>query len=1155
MSTTYYVRTSGSDSTGNGSIDNPYATILKAITTASNGNIIDVGSGTYSSTGFNTVSKNVTINGPNVGISGSSASRSNEAIIINSTKSIFTGIVTIDGFKISCDTSANLNGGIFQVQSSSTIQNCIFERNSVATGSSILNYGLEITGNTNSANYNIKNNLFISNTTESLFTSSHKSWRSAIYINAYGRAGNIENNVFNNCMTAINIDGTGSSIVLKNNNFFKCGTFVTYGGSAAGAAQCQGNVYDIYSLGASYNIINNSSVVDASFVANLLQDKFNFDSSLNALAPSELSLEQKFLIEVRLLHKKRIVGSTARNGIVRYSNNEQCVIAGLTTIANALSYAPVSGETIYVGPGTYNEQVVINKSLTINGSQMDINSINNDGTMRNAPNETIVQGNTNSSGICFTITASNVVINGFKCILPASALVRDAFNIKVTPAGVGNTSNLQNIVIKNNIIQNLRTSGQSHAIIFGESTTNLNNASNGDGVWNNVEIANNYFDSSIAGNGYRGIQFSTHFKTVYFNNINIHDNRFIHSENITSNRAIGVTSNISDASRGPSYLNSFKIKNNYFNTPSNSSIGGFFDCNGGCEISDNTFMNCNYGISSINFREDGGKIQNNTFVVTGYAIGINDNVYATTNGSNITIISNNFNGNPSKHIECSSQNVNFDNLQTNNTFNGYVSKTLVSTYNQYALASSPLLTRVTRSIYPTIQKGIDAPGSIDASGREHITVGAGTYTENISLAKSVTLQGANKATTIIQPPTSTTTATIQITDGASGTTIQDVTVKGKYTTQTTIGSGNAGNNDSAILFLNTNTTTNPEINNINLANLIIQNASNGVTFNNKHSSNISITGCVIQYNEGCGTRIASNTETMNGFLVDGCTIQNNNLSAISSNPSGQYRPNCTNYKITNCSINNNNKLTVNNSHDVSFFGFNGDFEMSNTNIHCDHAGSKLINGSLATSGGWGFIINGTGSTSTTYKPSGNITMSNVTMTGNSTKSVLGIDRYTTLGNISMNNVDIKDCEANKAGQTWLQLGVGHRDTTKMFNLGNTKLRTIYTTSIGDVEARNCNFFDINTGNPLSTTIDELLQIINQIYDNASNLNIGRVIIVDSVAFTKPGVVDGISNAINSGNATTIYLAVGEHRQISNLVNFQTTPVTIVTLGGEVIITK
>ena len=44
---TYYVSNTGNDTTGDGSIDNHYATINKAITAAVNGDVIEVGPGTY----------------------------------------------------------------------------------------------------------------------------------------------------------------------------------------------------------------------------------------------------------------------------------------------------------------------------------------------------------------------------------------------------------------------------------------------------------------------------------------------------------------------------------------------------------------------------------------------------------------------------------------------------------------------------------------------------------------------------------------------------------------------------------------------------------------------------------------------------------------------------------------------------------------------------------------------------------------------------------------------------------------------------------------------------------------------------------------------------------------------------------------------------
>jgi hypothetical protein len=514
---------------------------------------------------------------------------------------------------------------------------------------------------------------------------------------------------------------------------------------------------------------------------------------------------------------------------------------------------------------TYSEQVLVNKSITINGKQKDVNAINNDGSIRNL-SESIVQGNSSSSGICFTITVNNVTINGFKCILPATNLVRDAFNLKVTPTGSNYTATLENIIIKNNIVQNLRNNtGQCQAILFGESTTNVNNASNGDGIWNNIEITNNYFDCSTSLNGYRGIQFSTHFYTVTFSNINIHNNKFVHSSNITSNRAIGVTSNISVTGKGPSYLNSFKIKNNIFNTPSNTGIGGFFDCDGNCEISNNTF-NSKYGISSMNSREVGLKIQNNTFNVTEYSIAINDNWYATTNGYDMTISGNNFNGNPTKHFECSSSELNIDNLRANNTFgNGNVLKSAETTYRQFDNLSNPLLTRTTKSIYSTIQKAIDAIGT------EILNVSKGTYsyTSSLQINKEITIEGSGYGTIISF--THTTTTGIQIT--SNNVTLSNMFVK--------IGPINGARCIVIGGSLTGNTIDNVKLKNLKISSensstasygLYLQSSPNSTLGSNK-LSNIEVDTCEIIYAVN-GIKVSDFTQ-VNTFKILNTKIYNN----------------------------------------------------------------------------------------------------------------------------------------------------------------------------------------------------------------------------------------------------------------------------------------
>lgn len=435
---------------------------------------------------------------------------------------------------------------------------------------------------------------------------------------------------------------------------------------------------------------------------------------------------------------------------------------------------------------------------------------------------------------------------------------------------------------------------------------------------------------------------------------------------------------------------------------------------------------------------------------------------------------------------------------------------------------------------------------------ETIYIYPGTYSENLTINKSIKLSGTNKDTTIIQSTYISTVPTIQFTDGSSDLIIENLTIKGRVNTLSTTGSGDSSNNNSAIYCYTTDNTNMPAINNITLNNLIIRNASNGICFNNKISNNISITNCLITNNEGSGIRIATNTETMNGLILDSCTISENNLNAINSNPSGTYRPNCTNYTICNCSISNNNKLTVNNSHDISFFGFNGNIEINNTMITSNHYESKQINGTSTTTGGWGLIIYGSNQSSI-LRNSGNITLNNLVLSGNVIKSGMGIERYSSIGNIYMNNVNIKNYNVNKANQTWIQFTIGHNDIINSFNIRNTHLKTLAVTQSGDIDASKAYFYNILTNELLNRSIFEhLTQIANQIIDKSDNSTLGNILIKTKTVSISPSEPNSINTVITEvQNDTTINLVSGEYNisSISSSIN----KISLKTLTDKVII--
>jgi hypothetical protein len=103
--------------------------------------------------------------------------------------------------------------------------------------------------------------------------------------------------------------------------------------------------------------------------------------------------------------------------------------------------------TINVAPGTYNENVLVNNSTTINGAQAG----NNDFATRNATpaNESTVNGVTPTGAIAvFRVNAANVTINGFTI----KNTVTGGAAMGITVSGGGNGA-----AILNNIIDTINT--------------------------------------------------------------------------------------------------------------------------------------------------------------------------------------------------------------------------------------------------------------------------------------------------------------------------------------------------------------------------------------------------------------------------------------------------------------------------------------------------------------------------------------------------------------------------------------------------------------------------------------------------------------------------------------------------------------------------
>ena len=106
--------------------------------------------------------------------------------------------------------------------------------------------------------------------------------------------------------------------------------------------------------------------------------------------------------------------------------------------------ASANGDVIKVGPGTYNERVVLNKSLTLLGNQKGVDAR----TGRLQAIESIVDGSTLGGAI--SVKANNVTIDGFTVQGDASLVT--GIDAAITTAE--DTVNLTGLHVFNDIVQN-----------------------------------------------------------------------------------------------------------------------------------------------------------------------------------------------------------------------------------------------------------------------------------------------------------------------------------------------------------------------------------------------------------------------------------------------------------------------------------------------------------------------------------------------------------------------------------------------------------------------------------------------------------------------------------------------------------------------------
>lgn len=418
--------------------------ISSAVGEAVPADVIALGAGTYTE-GALVLNKTLTLQGPNAGVTGA-ASRATEARISDSAWTITAPGVVIDGLEIF---QTNNTASPISIQASTTtVKNSIVRREGVDAGQPVR--GIEISPGL--SGYSIEGNLFTGSLGGGLF-SGHKTWNSGMYVN--GGSGAITGNTFENCRSALNLDDFNAGISFTGNTLQACGTYLSFGGVSptTGSHAISGNAfgYDFNVAPASNPTLFNNSNVAAGFRIDATGNTFG------GIATAALSNVQKFSLEARMFHR----GRSGRNGVVDFSAGEQVVVSG-TTIASAIDAAS-PGHTVLVGPGTFTEDVALNKSLTLQGT---------------GAGSTTLVGPIGGASITVQIAASNAKVDGFT-ITRAGNNVTDWNNPSLNSSGLA----IQGLGFTGTTISNNEITGMRTAI-------DINN-SNGHTVRNNV-IHNNH---------------------------------------------------------------------------------------------------------------------------------------------------------------------------------------------------------------------------------------------------------------------------------------------------------------------------------------------------------------------------------------------------------------------------------------------------------------------------------------------------------------------------------------------------------------------------------------------------------------------------------------------------------------------------------------
>jgi hypothetical protein len=313
-----------------------------------------------------------------------------------------------------------------------------------------------------------------------------------------------------------------------------------------------------------------------------------------------------------------------------------------------------------------------------------------------------------------------------------------------------------------------------------------------------------------------------------------------------------------------------------------------------------------------------------------------------------------------------------------------------------------------------IQEGHDL---LTAGGTLHVL--AGSYTENVAISKRLTLDGdgsggsapaGNPSTDTIVTAANAGAPVLAI--GASGTsptqrlTIQEVRVTG--------GSDGIGVTAASADYLRFDQVT-------------AMSNQNGVHFgaSGGSASDVEADDCVLSSNANAGLRVASAMSSISGLHVTGGEMKSNTYFGFSFNPTGSASCAGTDIDFDGTSFADNGSPSLVGSGHLSYFGFNGDAELTNLTLTGNTRVPIQLRG-IGTDGVPG-----------TWSPLGTVAFDGVTISGNTNRPGIYVQLYSSLAGLSFDDVDLSGVVSSNAPFTGFAIGMQLDHTGTPVPLGNT----------------------------------------------------------------------------------------------------------------------